>query len=268
MRLTSLIVLSIILTFTFKSYGNGNSFLFQPSGANFFIFGNGQNNLIISQIKLTELKLDSQIAQLSAGSRIKNASDDPAGLAVVEKINMLLNQLKRESMNAEDLRNLNNFIESSIAEDQEVINRIRLLVVQASNGILSPDDRGNIQSEIDQLINQINLNAKFLQFNCMGIIPQLTSLNLGLDDVDVVRNMQKSIKLVDEALERLTKDRVVRGLQSNLLTFQINGKNYLYLNLQKAESSMSDLDMAEGITKLIRNSVLLKTEYGLVYKPE
>jgi len=100
----------------------------------------------------------------------------------------------------------------------------------------------------------------------MGIIPELTTLNLGLDDVDVVRNPVKSIGIVDDVLAKLMKKRVIQGVKSNVLTFQIEGKHYQFLNLQKTESLISDLDMAEGITELIKNSVLLKTQSGLIIR--
>ena len=198
--------------------------------------------------------------------RINTASDDPAGFAVAEKMNALLKQLKQESMNAEDMRNMHNFIESAIAEDQELLQRIRLLIVQASNGILNSEDRENIQTEIDQFLNTDKYERKFLQFNSKSIIPDLTTENLGLDGVDVVHNVQNSIKFVDDALTKLTKKRVIQGVQSNILTFQIEGKSYQYLNLQRTESNISDLDMAEGITELIKNSVLLKTQNGLLIR--
>jgi flagellin len=266
MRLTCIVIPAFIIITSLNTAGKDNSFLFKPDNANFFVYGYGRNSFIINQSKLAGLKLDSQISQLSSGKRINSASDDPAGLAVAEKMKSLLDQLKQESMNSEDMRNFHNFIESAIAQDQEILQRIRLLTVQASNGILNNEDRGYIQAEIDQFLSQINFNAKFLQFNKIGIIPELTAQNLGLDKVDVIRNLQNSIGIVDEALKKLIRKRVLQGVKSNILTFQIEGKNYQYLNLQRTESLIRDLDMAEGITNLIKNSVLLKSQYGLVIR--
>ena len=72
--------------------------------------------------------------------------------------------------------------------------------------------------------------------------------------------------LVDEALAKLTRGRVLHGVKSNILTFQIEGKSYHFLNLQKSQSTITDLDMAEGISELIKNSVLLKTQHGLIIR--
>ncbi len=266
MRLFTLSIIIFLFIASLNASGKDNSFLFQPDGANFIVFGNDQNNFIINQSKLTQLQLDTQMSQLSSAKRINSASDDPAGFAVSEKMNSLLKQLKQESMNAEDMRNFHNYIESAIAEDQELLKRVRLLIVQASNGIFSSEDKGYIQSEINQFLSQINLNAKFLQFNSISVIPELTTENLGLNNVDVVRDSNKSMGLVDDALEKLTTKRVIQGVKSNLLRFQIEGKSYQYLNLQKTESNISDLDMSEGITNLMQNSVLLKVQHGLIIR--
>lgn len=266
MKYITLIIMSIIVSLSNPLYPQSNVFLFQPNGSNFYVYGYGQNNFIITQSRLTELNLNLQLSQLSSGKRINSASDDPAGFAVAEKMKGLLNQLKQESVNAEDMRNLHNFIESSIAEDQALLQRIRQLIVQASNGILNKEDREYIQTEIYQLLRQIDMNAKFLQFNTMAVIPELTTVNLGLDRIDVVQNNQNSMAFLESAMTSLTKKRIIQGVQSNVLTFQIEGKSYQYLNLQRTESNISDLDMAEGISNLIKNSVLLQSQHGLIIR--
>jgi len=262
----SFLSLVIILSLTGSVAANNNSFLFHPEGANFYIYGYGQSTFIINQSKLTELNIDKQISQLVSSKRINSPSDDPAGFAVAEKMNSLLNQLRQESMNAEDMRNFHYYVETAIAEDQELLKRIRLLTVQASNGILNNEDRDYIQNEIKQFLSQINLNAKFLQFNSISVIPDLTTGNLGLDGIDVIHNAENSMGIIDDVLIKLTKKRIIQGVDSNILTFRIEGKKYQYLNLQRTESLISDLDMSEGISNLIKNSVLLKTQNGLILK--
>ncbi len=266
MKLKLLSAISILFLFSISLSAEETGFLFQSNGSNFYVYGRGSSTFILSRSKLTELKLDSQLSHLSSGKRIDTASDDPAGFAIAEKMNSLLNQLRQESLNAEDMRNFNNFVESAVADDQELLNRVRLLIVKASNGILNTEDREYIQFEINQLMKQINLNAKFLQFNNMNIIPELTTFHLGLDDVDVVRNLYKSMELVDSALTVLTKKRIVHGVKSNILSFQIEGKSYQFLNLQRTESLISDLNMSEGITELIKNSVQLKVQNGMLIR--
>ena len=266
MKLKFIVMSAIIIFVASDSSAGDDKFLFRPDGANFYVYGSGRSSFIINQSKLTSWGIDKQLTRLSSGKRIISASDDPAGFAVAEKMNSLLKQLRQESVNDADMRNLQNFIESAVAEDQKLLHRIRILIVQASNGILNTEDRGYIQSEIDQFLKQIDFNAGFNQFNSKKIIPGLTTENLGLNKVDVVHNLWNSLGLVDDAFTKLTKKRIIHGVKSNVLTFRIEGKNYQYVNLQRTESLISDLDMAEGISSLIKNSVLLKSQQGLILR--
>ncbi|MCP4130553.1 MAG: hypothetical protein GY754_06185 [bacterium] len=240
--------------------------LFRPNGSNFFIYNRGNKQFILHQSKLTQWNLNKAMSRLSSAKRINSAADDPAGLAVAEKMEKLLQQLRQESMNDANMRNLHHYVESAIAQDHELLKRIRLLILRSSSGILTAEDRGYNQSEINQLLRQIDMNARFSQFNTKQVIPELTTAKLGLNRVDVVRNLYKSIGIVDEAMKKLQKKRIVQGVKSNILTFRIKGKSYHYLNLQQAESTIRDMDMAEGISNLMKNNVLLKSQHGMLMK--
>jgi flagellin len=244
------------------------NFLFIPDGANFCVYGSGPDHFIITQNRFAELRIDRLISQLSSGKRINNASDDPSGLAVSEKMSALINQMKRESVNDEDLKNLYSYAESVAGLDQEIVKKIRGLIVRASDGILSSDDREIIQVEIDELIRQIDMNAEFSKFNAVSVIPQLTSRNLGIDAVDVVRDPEGAIGIADAVLSGLNKKRVLQGVKSNILTFRIEGKSINVLNLQRSESSIRDLEMAEGAVDLVKNCVLLKSGNNLIARPK
>lgn len=264
-----LIITASLLIFTaITASAEEKSSLFKPDGSNFYVYNTGQKSYILNQNKINELNINQQISKLSSGKKIINASDDPAGSAVAEKMEALLKQMWQESMNAEDIRNFYNLVDTAISEDQELLQRIRQLTVQASNGILNTDDRKKIQAEIDQLLKQVNLNAKFLHFNNISIIPDLTAENIGVAEIDVVNNHQSAINLADKALTKLNYKRVIQGIKSNVLKFRIEGINYQYINFRRAESNISDTDMADGITKLINSSVLLKTRYGIIIKSE
>lgn len=256
----TLLFISIILTA--KDAGS----IYIADGANFFLYSTGTDSFILTRAKIGEKNFNSILEHLASGKRINSAGDDPSGLAVAEKMDSMLEQIKRESMNDEDMRNLHNFVESAIAQDQDIVQRIRELVISSTNGILGPDDRDIIQTEINELVAQIDMNARFTQFNKIDVIPELTSVNLGLDKIDVIRNPETAIGITDSALKTLSVKRVMQGIKSNLLTYRIEGKSYYYINMMESESRITDLDMSEGISELIKNSVLIKTRYGLLMK--
>lgn len=246
------------------AFATEKGYLYIPDGANFFVYTRGADSFIISRAKIDGSKFDGVLKSLSSGKRINSAADDPAGFAVAQKMDSMLEGIKRDSMNDEDMRNMYSFIESAIAMDQAILQRIRELAVSATNGILGADDRELIQAEIDQLLAQIDMNAKFTQFNKINVIPELTALKLGIDTIDVIHRPEDAIGLADSALKILTVKRIMQGVKVNILTFRIEGKSYYYLNLQEAESRITDQDMAEGISELVKSSILIKTKYGIL----
>ncbi len=242
------------------------SYVYIPDGADFFVYSRGSDTFIINRSRYGEKKFTRIINMLSSGKRINAAADDPAGLAVSEKMDSMLEQIMRESMNDADMRNLHGFIEATIAADQELVKRVRELALRAASGILGPDDRELIQLEVDQLLAQINMNARFTQFNKLAVIPELTTNRLGLDKINVTTDPRGAIGLADTALNALTVKRIMRGVKTNILTLRIRGKSYYYLNLQRAESGMTDLEMEEGISELAGESVLIRTRYGVLVR--
>ncbi len=259
---------SLAISFLFLHPPEANAqtknYIFVPNDSNFFVLGIENRQFIINQSKLTEWGLQKDFSGLSTGKRIVTAGDDPAGLAVAEKMNALIASLRQQSMNAEDLRNYTNYIEASLGQDQQILLRIRELILRSSNGILGPDDREYIQEEIDQLIKEIDMNSQISQFNKKRVIEEVTSESLGLVKVDVVKSPDASIGVLDEAMKKIQRLRTVAGAKNNILTFQIEGKSYYMLNLQSAESGIRDIDMAEGTISLMKNSVLLKAQYGII----
>ncbi len=122
------------------------------------------------QIHSNSLDLRKSIEKLSSGMRINNASDDPAGLAVSEKMRGQIRGLLRAQKNAEDGISLIQTAEGYLNETTDVLQRLRELAVQAANGVYSDDDRLNIQVEVSQLIAEIDRIASHAQFNGMNLL--------------------------------------------------------------------------------------------------
>jgi flagellin len=242
-------------------------FLYVPDGSNFLVYGTGSRQFIINQARISEWKLGKDFAGLASGKRIVTAADDPAGLAVAEKMDALIRGLAQESMNDEDMKGYVHFLEGALGADQDMLMRIRELALRASNGILGADDRELIQSEVRALIAQIDLNAEFTQFNKKNVMKEVTASALGIGAADVARDARGTIARADEALKKIQVMRTLAGVKANVLTFRIEGRSLYMLNLRQSESRVRDLDMAEGVTSLMKNSVLMKTQYGVLLLP-
>ena len=121
-------------------------------------------------LKNTNGAIQKDMEALSSGLRINRAGDDASGLAVSEKMRSQIRGLNRASQNAEDGISFIQTTEGYLQETQDILQRIRELAIQASNGIYSPEDRMQIQVEVSQLVDEVNRIASHAQFNGMNIM--------------------------------------------------------------------------------------------------
>jgi flagellin len=122
------------------------------------------------QVKINNLAVDSGMQKLSSGYRITKAGDDASGLAVSEKMRSQIRGFQQASKNAANGISLIQTAEGYLQESQDVMQRIRELSVQASNGIYSDEDRLMIQVEISQLVDEVDRVASHAQFNGMNLL--------------------------------------------------------------------------------------------------
>lgn len=122
------------------------------------------------QLKQNDLAVTKDIEKLSSGLRINRAGDDASGLAVSEKMRSQIRGLRQAEKNAENGVSFIQTTEGFLQETQDVLQRIRELAVQASNGIYTPEDRMQIQVEVSQLIDEIDRVASHGQFNGMTLL--------------------------------------------------------------------------------------------------
>lgn len=121
-------------------------------------------------LKVTQGKLDQNIEKLSSGLRINKAGDDASGLAVSEKMRSQIRGLNQASANAQNGISFIQTTEGYLQESQDILQRIRELAVQSSNGIYTAEDRTYIQIEVSALIDEIDRIASHAQFNGMNMI--------------------------------------------------------------------------------------------------
>jgi flagellin len=122
------------------------------------------------QQKWNSMAIDKDMEKLSSGMRINRAGDDASGLAVSEKMRSQIRGLRRAEQNAQDGISFIQTAEGYLQESQDIIQRLRELAVQASNGIYSDEDRMQIQVEVSALIDEVNRIASHAQFNGMNLL--------------------------------------------------------------------------------------------------
>jgi flagellin len=122
------------------------------------------------QEKFNDISVTKSMEKVSSGIRINRAGDDASGLAVSEKMRSQIRGLLRAEKNGEDGISFIQVAEGYLQESQDIIQRIRELAVQASNGIYSSEDRMYIQVEVSQLIDEVDRIASHAQFNGMNML--------------------------------------------------------------------------------------------------
>ena len=121
-------------------------------------------------LKFNSWAVDKDIEKLSSGMRINRAGDDASGLAVSEKMRSQIRGLRRAERNAEDGISFIQTTEGYLQETQDILQRMRELAVQASNGIYTDEDRMQIQVEVSQLVDEVDRIASHAQFNGLNML--------------------------------------------------------------------------------------------------
>ena len=119
---------------------------------------------------IQDLNAQKNMEKLSSGMKINRAGDDASGLAVSEKMRSQIRGLNQASQNASNGISFIQTTEGYLQETTDIVQRIRELAVQSSNGIYSAEDRMQIQVEVSSLIAEVDRVASAAQFNGMNML--------------------------------------------------------------------------------------------------
>ena len=122
------------------------------------------------QLGVNGLSLSKDMEKLSSGERINRAGDDASGLAVSEKMRAQIRGLNQASQNASNGISFIQTTEGYLQETTDIMQRIRELAIQSSNGSYSEEDRMQIQGEISALVSEVDRIASSAQFNGMNML--------------------------------------------------------------------------------------------------
>jgi len=121
-------------------------------------------------LRTTQTGLTKNMEKLTSGLRINRAGDDASGLAVSEKLRSQIRGLNQASTNAQNGISFIQTTEGYLQETQDILQRLRELAVQSSNGIYTVEDRVYIQIEVSALIDELDRVASHAQFNGMNML--------------------------------------------------------------------------------------------------
>lgn len=247
-------------------------------------------------LKFTHWDVDKSMEKLSSGLRINKAGDDASGLAVSEKMRTQIQGLRQAERNTEDGMSFVQTAEGYLDQTASIIQRIRVLAVQSSNGIYQENDRQLIQVEVSALIDEVDRIASQAEFNRFKIltgefsevngqasmwfhlganqnqrerlyIGTMTAQAFQMKDATGALTLSLStadganaaIGVLDASLQKLSKQRADLGAYYNRLESTAKGLMNAYENTQSAESQIRDADMAEVMVDFTKNQVLVQS---------
>ena len=246
-------------------------------------------------LKFSHWGVNKSMEKLSSGERINKAGDDASGLAVSEKMRTQIQGLRQAERNTEDGMSFVQTAEGYLNQTATIMQRIRVLAIQSANGIYSPQDRQLIQVEVSALVDEVDRIASQAEFNRFRILTGDFSKRNGKASMwfhmgpnmnqrervfigtmtagafkfragaaitlrlSTPEGANKAIGVIDEALQKLSKQRSDLGAYYNRLEMTAKGLMTAFENIQAAESRIRDADMAEEMVEMTKNQVLVQT---------
>jgi flagellin len=188
--------------------------------------------------------LDTSFQRLSSGLRINSAADDAAGLLISNRLTSQVNGLNQSVRNANDGISLSQTAEGALDETTNMLQRMRTLSIQASNGSNSDKDRAALQQEVSQLSTEINRIASDTTFGGENLLDGTYN---GIFQVGADSNQTISFNLTDGGVNN-TIDYAgnggftMSGLSSSAATAQVDVATASVSTVANAQSMIDVLD--------------------------
>ncbi len=142
---------------------------------------NTRRNLVSQNSRVAK-----SMEKLSSGLRINRAADDAAGMTIAENLRAQVIGLSRAVANSQDAISLIQTAEGALGEQHNVLQRMRSLSLQSSNGTLTSADRKALQDEVFQLIDELDRIAQTTSFNSINLLNGNVGALVSSDDPENV----------------------------------------------------------------------------------
>ena len=229
--------------------------------------------------------LSKNLEKLSSGYRINRAGDDAAGLAISEKMRADVAIYDQAIRNANDGIAMVQTAEGALTEVHSMLNRAVTLATQMANGTYDDENYAQVAKEVDELNKEIQRIAADTKFNgkklfsadeaanfCVG---EGDDISLGLDtftleDIEIGdlsdRDTAKGeiANLKDTMIKQVSDWRAEMGAVQNRLEHTVNNLGVTMENLQNAESTIRDTNIADEMMKYTKNNILIQSAQAML----
>ena len=245
---------------------------------------NHVSNLTQNYLRKSSANLESSMERLSSGKRINSAKDDAAGLAIASRMESKVRGMEVGVRNSNDGISAVQTAEASLGNISNILQRMRELAVQSSNGTNNTDDRASLDVEYKQLIDEIDHIAGKTTFNGIDLLAADSTVDIQLSDVKgdtiaiktidatttklgtaagitTATDAATALDQIDTALKTVSDARAEYGANLNRLNFNIDNITNMSNNLSAAKSRIEDADMAKEVSEMTKNKIL--TQAGM-----
>ena len=228
--------------------------------------------------------LSTSLQRLSSGLRVNSAKDDAAGLAIADRMNAQVKGINVAIRNANDGISLAQTAEGALSTVTDVLQRMRELAVQAQNGTNGTTDRANLDTEYQQLSQEITRIAQQTKFNGTAVVgsgagaqvfqvganngdtltittSQVTTVGGGLTTAALAST---AVAAIDSALDTITTSRSVYGAAMSRFEFAISNLQISGENQSAARGRIMDADFAQETANMSRAQILQQAGTAMV----
>lgn len=256
---------------------------------------NAQRNLTVNQSGLSAV-----FQRLSSGLRVNTAKDDAAGLAVAEGLSSIIRGSNVALRNANDGISLGQTAEAALGQISNNLQRIREIAVQAANGAISSDQRGNLQKEVDQLTQEVARTVQTTAFNGIKLLDDTNSGGIsfqigagsadtvtvsganitgfasfasavsaavtatGQIDVSTASGAASALGALDTDITAVTGQRAIFGAVQNRFDAVISNLQVYSESLTAARGRIVDADFASETASLTRGQILQQASTAIL----
>jgi flagellin len=245
------------------------------------------------QLTGTASKAAKAMEKLSSGYRVNRAADDAAGLAISEKMRGQIGGLAQAQRNAQDAVSLVQTGEGALNEVHSMLQRVRDLKVQYSNGTLESSDKISISAEVQQLGKEIKDITTKTEFNGIALLTAgNVTFQVGAEAADTIQLTKTEMSAavgssgtgglaavidvgsaattaaadtafgalalgdIDEMIKNVSNARSTFGAVQNRLEHRLNNLSTYQENLVASESRIRDVDMAAEMVNFTKLGIL------------
>ena len=247
---------------------------------------NGAASSAVSYLNQNSAAESKAIQEIASGSRITQASDDAAGLAISTSISSDITTLQQAATNASQATSILQVADGGASNISNILTRMKSLASESASGTVTDSSRAYIQSEFSQLSSEIDSIASGTAYSGQSLLDgtsafatgvnvlvgssasdtisvtignlSVASLGIGALDVSTQAGATTAMSTLATAIGTVSSTRATIGAQESRFNFSASSISTQTQNLQGANSAITDVDVAAEQATL--SSAMVKTQ--------